>query len=114
MDHQAFAEMLNNCGEFFGALAVVATLRYLAFQVRQNARSSYVTRSNEHLGWSDNIAGEFGLQPDQYERLSSHYFRIIGHLRDAYVSQLPEGEGARSTGKFEICLLSLLVHNGST
>ncbi len=45
MDHQAFAELLGNYGEFFGAIAVVATLGYLALQVRQNTRSSYVTRS---------------------------------------------------------------------
>ncbi len=46
MDHQAFAEMLGNYGEFFGAIAVVVTLGYLALQVRQNTRSSYVTRSS--------------------------------------------------------------------
>ena len=45
MDHQALAAMLGSYGEFFGAIAVVATLGYLALQVRQNTRSSYVTRS---------------------------------------------------------------------
>jgi len=36
MDHQAFAQLLGNYGEFVGAIAVVATLGYLALQVRQN------------------------------------------------------------------------------
>jgi hypothetical protein len=34
MDHQAFAQMLGNYGEFIGALAVLMTLIYLAMQTR--------------------------------------------------------------------------------
>ena len=40
MDHQAFAEMLGNYGEFIGAIAVVVTLGYLAVQIRQNSQVS--------------------------------------------------------------------------
>jgi hypothetical protein len=36
MDHQAFAQLLGNYGEFVGAIAVVATLFYLAVQVKQS------------------------------------------------------------------------------
>jgi hypothetical protein len=36
MDHQAFAQLLGNYGEFIGAIAVVGTLLYLAVQVRQS------------------------------------------------------------------------------
>jgi len=36
MDHQEFAQLLGNYGEFVGAIAVVATLGYLALQIRQN------------------------------------------------------------------------------
>jgi hypothetical protein len=39
MDHQAFAQLLGNYGEFLGAIAVVVTLGYLAAQIRQNTRS---------------------------------------------------------------------------
>jgi hypothetical protein len=39
MDHQAFAQLLGNYGEFVGAIAVVATLVYLAVQVRQSKES---------------------------------------------------------------------------
>lgn len=34
MDHQAFAQLLGSYGEFVGAIAVVATLMYLAVQIR--------------------------------------------------------------------------------
>ena len=36
MEHQVFAELLGNYGEFLGAIAVVVTLAYLATQIRQN------------------------------------------------------------------------------
>ncbi len=36
------SEVLGNFGEFFGAIAVVITLGYLAIQIRQNTRSNYV------------------------------------------------------------------------
>ena len=36
MDHQTFAQLLGNYGEFVGAIAVVATLVYLARQVRDS------------------------------------------------------------------------------
>ena len=39
MDHQAFAQLLGNYGEFLGAIAVVATLIYLAIQVRHSKES---------------------------------------------------------------------------
>ena len=35
MDHQTFAQLLGNYGEFVGSLGVVVTLFYLATQVRQ-------------------------------------------------------------------------------
>ena len=39
MDHQTFAQMLGNYGEFFGAIAVVTTLIFLSSQIRQNTRA---------------------------------------------------------------------------
>ena len=39
MEHQAFAQLLGNYGEFVGAIAVVITLVYLAVQIRQNTES---------------------------------------------------------------------------
>ena len=46
MDHQAFAQLLGNYGEFVRAIAVVATLGYLAVQVRQNTRTTAVSRGD--------------------------------------------------------------------
>ena len=40
MDHQTFAQLLGNYGEFVGAIAVVFTLGYLAVQIRQNTNAS--------------------------------------------------------------------------
>jgi hypothetical protein len=45
MDHQAFAQLLGNYGEFVGAIAIVVTLIYLAIQLKQN--TSQLQR-NEH------------------------------------------------------------------
>ena len=39
MDIDRFASLLGNFGEFFGSIAVVFTLVYLALQVRQNSRA---------------------------------------------------------------------------
>ena len=40
MDHQTFAQLLGNYGEFFGAIAVVVTLIFLTLQMRQNTRAT--------------------------------------------------------------------------
>ena len=40
MNHQAFAQLLGNYGEFVGAIAVVATLFYLAVQVRHGKEAT--------------------------------------------------------------------------
>lgn len=38
MDHQTFAQLLGNYGEFVGAIGVVFTFIYLSIQIRQNTR----------------------------------------------------------------------------
>jgi len=38
MDHQAFAQLLGNYGEFIGSLGIVVSLVYLAIQIRSNTR----------------------------------------------------------------------------
>jgi len=39
MDHQAFAQLLGNYGEFVGSIAVLATVFYLALQIKQYKQS---------------------------------------------------------------------------
>ena len=45
MDHQDFAQLLGNYGEFIGSIAVVFTLIYLAIQVRQNTATIHLSES---------------------------------------------------------------------
>ena len=42
MEHQAFAQLLGNYGEFVGALAVVATLIYFSLQIRGMREGAYL------------------------------------------------------------------------
>lgn len=49
MDHQAFAQLLGNYGEFVGAIAVVVTLIYLATQIRQNTNALRMGAASERL-----------------------------------------------------------------
>jgi len=65
MDHQAFAQLLGNYGEFIGAIAVVATLIYLAVQVRQNSR---VIEINTGIVRADSWATTFQMEIE-FDRL---------------------------------------------
>jgi hypothetical protein len=42
IDHQAFAQLPGNYGESLGAIAVVATLIYLAHQIRETTKATRV------------------------------------------------------------------------
>jgi len=58
MDHQAFAQLLGNYGEFVGAIAVVVTLAYLVVQVRQNTQ---MIRANIRQARSDSSVSLYSL-----------------------------------------------------
>ena len=47
MNHQAFAQLLGNYGEFVGAIAVVVTLIFLTLQIRQNTREMVASRRHD-------------------------------------------------------------------
>jgi hypothetical protein len=49
MDHQTFAQILGNYGEFVGAIAVVGTLFYLAIQIRNSARQNAIQHTWDSL-----------------------------------------------------------------
>lgn len=52
MSYQEAAQLLGNVGEFVGAIGVVATLAYLAVQIRQSTRSTRaLTYSDVTGGW---------------------------------------------------------------
>jgi aspartate/tyrosine/aromatic aminotransferase len=46
MDHQAFAQLLGNYGEFVGSVGVVGTLFYVAIQIRNQIRESRASAIN--------------------------------------------------------------------
>ncbi len=66
MDQQAFAQLLGNYGEFVGAIAVVATLAYLAMQVRQQNLESRAKSVHEIL-WGFRDAQAVFADPDVAE-----------------------------------------------
>jgi len=66
MDHQAFAQLLGNYGEFVGAVDVVVTLGYLANQVRQQRLESRA-RSVHEILWGFRDAQAFFADPEVAE-----------------------------------------------
>jgi len=116
MDHQAFAQLLGNYGEFVGAIAVVVTLIYLAVQIRQNSAqlkiNSYQTSVDRHHDQIANVtedpakfemfriglANYDELRPEQQAMFHSQMLRSFSvyqvnmQLVDAGV--LPEAEAA--------------------
>ena len=71
MEHQALAQLLGNYGEFFGSIAVVVTLGYLAVQVRQN-----------------NQISRFGTAKDIFYKFDTLNDRLVAdpELRDALLT----------------------------
>ena len=64
MDHQSFAQLLGNYGEFIGAIGVVVTLGYLAIQIRQNTRSNRVSAELECLKLLTDWVGRISASKD--------------------------------------------------
>ena len=62
MDHLTFAQLLGNYGEFVGAIAVVATLGYLAVQVRQNSIQLAENSRTSELASLDMLVAAFSRQ----------------------------------------------------
>ena len=73
MDHQAFAQLLGNYGEFVGAIAVVATLFYLSVQVRH---SKDAVEANTRL-----------LEANRNLALGQAYQTRSGHVQSIAVAQ---------------------------
>jgi len=68
MDHQAFAQLLGNYGEFFGSIAVLITLVYLTIQIRQNNNS--INSSNYfNAAISYNTINALSISDDETSRI---------------------------------------------
>jgi hypothetical protein len=102
MDQQAFAQLLGNYGEFVGAIAVVATLVYLAVQIRQNTRSmdesrkfalvdSYVRRNDV----MERALMQTAVSEDMAQILNQYYEGGIESLTPLQKTRLTFWERAR-------------------
>ena len=87
MDHQAFAQLLGNYGEFVGAIAVVATLVYLTTQIRQHTNavqsSTYASWNEAAQSWGDFLANNAETlavigQKDPDELTPQEFFVAVG------------------------------------
>ena len=62
MDHQAFAQLVGNYGEFIGAVAVALTLIYLSVQIRHNtntvAGATEMDLARELTAWHSRISAD--------------------------------------------------------
>ena len=80
MDHQAFAQLLGNYGEFVGAIAVVATLFYLASQVRLSRQA---TEANTKLM-------EHSVRRSTFQALQQFYLESSGEYHARIYSKVAE------------------------
>lgn len=86
MDHQAFAQLLGNYGEFVGAIAVVATLFYLAVQVKQSKEATKANTQSvrgraswdAEVAWADR--NETVAKDSAYADLVQRIFDPVGNL----------------------------------
>jgi hypothetical protein len=102
MDAFQLFQLLGNLGEFFGAIAVVATLIYLAIQIRQNSAqlriSSYQTSTERYANLMRNVLADpenfswFKAGLESYRQLdAAGQARFHAHLYgviDSYRSNL--------------------------
>ena len=90
-----FSQLLGNYGEFVGAIAVVATLIYLAAQIRQNSLqlrlNSFQISSERYTGlivsvldnparlamFRDGLQSYSALDPDQQAQFHAHMVKAI-------------------------------------
>ena len=124
MDLMSTAQLLGNFGEFFGAIAVVATLGYLAVQIRNNTRANQVVRvakaqddlnriheqiaSNEALAelvarCRDASLGDLSpTDQERVERIANIYLNVYASMERAYREhELAERDYREYCGDFE-------------
>ncbi len=67
MDLQGTAQLLGNFGEFIGSIAVLATLIYLAMQIRQNTATMKNQAEQESSQWWYELNRDSALNPEILE-----------------------------------------------
>ena len=103
------AQLLGNFGEFVGAIAVVATLAYLAVQIRQNTKSAKaLTYSATATGWQEYLMGQsqddldilIQLSGDHHELSHSQFLRAY-YLYRAQFRRMENDFYQYRTGTFD-------------
>ena len=93
MDLEATAQLLGNFGEFFGAIAVVVTLAFLASQIRQSTRwqqtEAFNASTSEARRWVGRIA-ENGELNEIYLKGRSNYASLTDQERSRFDSLMAE------------------------
>lgn len=104
MDLVSVAQLLGNFGEFLGAVAVVATLVYVAIQIRQNSvqlrNNSFEMAAGRYAGfyidiaddpekfdmWRRGLASFEVLDPLEQFRFHTHMYRMLWSYRQSIES----------------------------
>ena len=79
MNHQTFAQLLGNYGEFFGAIAVLVTLAYLIIQTNVNTKALRATIYNS---WVNSRSEALRMMADHPEFFSQVYSDSSRRFRD--------------------------------
>jgi len=129
MDHQAFAQLLGNYGEFVGSVAVLATLVYLAIQTRQTARIAAGQAAREAMADFQSVWGQLGADAEfpllirravnewealsRNEQMRAHAFfcNLLAHL-DSAMRQVHLAEIRRLHSNFEDNVLGFIQTPG--
>ena len=122
MDFVDTTQVLGNLGEFFGAIAVVVTLAYLAVQMRQNTKALKVSAYQEFVSRQVQISDMSTRHADVLARVheepkvsAEDYFVIVNWLSaivrngDAAFYQYQEGllEKGRMDSSIQIVVDSI-------
>ena len=121
---------LGNIGEFVGAIGVIATLAYLAVQVRQNTRalrastfqdiSTAMSLSSEAIANNPDLVslvvrGAEGLAdftPEERHRFNLTHMMVFRRLESVYVQRTLGSVAEELTGGFERSGISSIASGG--
>ncbi len=79
MDLMSTAQLLGNFGEFFGAIAVLATLVYLVVQIKQNTK---MLRSSISNSWVQSRANVLNMMADHAHAFGKIYTQPSRRFRE--------------------------------
>ncbi len=108
MNMQGTAQLLGNFGEFFGAIAVVVTLIYLAGQLRQNTRA---LRSTSYGHWNEIASSWSDFQAAHARELSE--IEEVGDL-DALSTEQQKLYMALALKSYTQAETAFLLHRAGT